>query len=81
MQNTLSDFPPTRFHITAYCECGHSALVGIVSLPSTLPVDTLRNRLRCSSCGSREIDIRIGWSVACAFAYGDGSAGLSSGVG
>lgn len=29
MVNTIADFPPDQFRITAYCECGHSAAVDL----------------------------------------------------
>ena len=70
MPNTLADFPVDRFHIYAYCACGHQARVPVDRLPPDLPVDVLRSRLCCSSCGSHEVGIRIVWMAAGGFQHG-----------
>jgi hypothetical protein len=74
MPNTLADFPPDRFAIHAYCECGHDAKIDLERLPSTLAIDTLRARLRCAACGRRDVSIRIGWTAAGGFAHSAGAA-------
>ena len=43
--NTLADFPPDRFAITAHCLCGHSAQIDYRLLPPETLVSSLRPRL------------------------------------
>ena len=69
MPNTLADFPPDRFAIHAFCECGHSDQVATARLPGELSIDALRSRLRCSVCGSRQVSIRIVWTAAGGFQH------------
>ena len=78
MPNTLADFPPERFAIYAFCECGHQASIDTASLPPELPVDTLRSRLRCRACSSRQVSIRIVWTAAGGFHH-SGGANLQAG--
>lgn len=73
MPNTLADFPPDRFAIHGYCDCGHDAQIDLASLPETLTIDSLRARLRCGACGGREVSIRIGWIAAGGFRYSAGA--------
>jgi hypothetical protein len=73
MQNTLADFPPDRFSIHAYCECGHNAQIDLARLSENLTINSLRARLRCAACGGREISIRIGWTAAGGFRYSAGA--------
>jgi len=69
MASTLADFPPDRFAIHAYCECGHSARVGADRLPADMQIQWLRSRLRCGACGSRQVSIRIEWTAAGGYKY------------
>ena len=63
--NTFSDFPPEEVTILAFCEaCGHQATVNWDSFPEDQIVQDLAKRLRCSSCGARECNIRIVFSGA-----------------
>ena len=70
MENTLADFPPDRFAITAHCPCGHSMQVDYRLLPCDTRVNSLRFRLVCSFCGRRHPGIRIQWVAAGGFRYG-----------
>ncbi len=47
--------------IEAACYCGHSARVDVSALPGSIPVPSLRGRLRCVECGERPIDVRPDW--------------------
>ena len=72
MPNRLSDFPPDRFAITAYCSCGRSAQIDYrLLLPETL-VNSLRPILVCTVCGKRDPGIRIHWAGAGGFKYSVG---------
>ena len=73
MPNTLADFPPDRFAIYAFCECGHTDQVATARLPAELPIDALRSRLRCRVCGSRQVSIRIIWTAAGGFHHSGGA--------
>lgn len=49
-------------HVVAYClVCNHSADVLVDHLPEDTPVPSLKRRMRCSACGSRDIDVRPAW--------------------
>ena len=61
--NTLADFPPNPFEINAYCTCGHGAKVDTAALPADLSVDRLQSLLRCRVWDSRDVSIRIGWTM------------------
>lgn len=58
MANTIADFPPEQFAITAYCECGHSAAIDLGALSPDLTVDRLKAGIRCQVCGSRGVAIQ-----------------------
>jgi hypothetical protein len=48
--------------VTATCEaCNHSADVNVDALPATVYVPQVARRLRCSSCGGKQINIRPAW--------------------
>lgn len=70
MSNYLADFPPDKFGIFAYCNCGRQAKVDTSRLPQSLPMDTLHRKLRCQACGGREISMRIVWTAAGGYAHG-----------
>jgi DNA-directed RNA polymerase subunit RPC12/RpoP len=69
--NTVDDFPATTFAIVAFCErCGRRAALDRENLPPKITIETLRRRLRCTGCGSRETSIRIVYTGAGGFRYG-----------
>jgi hypothetical protein len=72
MPNTLADFPPDRFAITAHCPCGHWATIDYRLLAPETPVNSLRPRLVCTVCGKREPSLNIHWSGAGGFKYSSG---------
>ena len=72
MENTLAEFPPERFAITAHCTCGHSAQIDYRLLPSETMVNSLRPRLVCRGCGKRDPGIRINWAAVGGFKYSSG---------
>lgn len=72
MANTLADFPPHQFAITAYCQCGYRAHVDYRQLPPEMLVSSLRTRLVCQVCGQHNPGIRIHWSAAGGFKYSSG---------
>jgi hypothetical protein len=78
MSNKLADFPPERFVIRAHCACGHDAPVPLARLPAGLTVAGLRSRLRCGSCGGREVGISIIWIAAGGYAHGYAGQGRDS---
>jgi hypothetical protein len=48
--------------VTATCEaCNHSADVIVDALPETVYVPHVARRLRCSSCGGKQINTRPAW--------------------
>jgi len=58
--NRIRDFDPAKHSIIAYCgRCGHSAAVNLEPLGPELPIPELRRRLRCTRCGTREVEIRV----------------------
>jgi hypothetical protein len=68
--NQIKDFDPKTQAIIAYCgECRHSATLNLELLQSELTVPDLRRRLRCTECGTREAEIRIGYIAAGGFRY------------
>jgi hypothetical protein len=69
MSNTIADFPPDRFEIRAYCECGHDAVLPVETLPADLTVDALRSRLCCQACGRRDVQLSIIWTAAGGYAH------------
>ena len=72
MANTLSDFPPDRFAITAYCPFGHSGQADYRLIPPNALVNSLRPRLVCKVCGKRDPSLSIHWSGAGGFKYQSG---------
>ena len=55
--NVLADFEPDRFGIIAFCnDCDH---VPAETLPPDVLMDAMHARLRCSECGSRNVQVRI----------------------
>ncbi len=63
--NQIRDFDPAVNAIIAYCqECGHSATLDLEQLQPELTIPDLRRRLRCTECGAREAEIRIGYIAA-----------------
>ena len=73
--NRLDDFPAETFTICAFCEaCGHRAAVARAAIPPDVPVQALPSRLRCTRCGARRASIRIVYTGAGGFHYGDGPA-------
>ena len=47
--------------IAAACACGHNGKADVTRLSDDLPVAMVRQRLRCSQCGSRPLDVRPDW--------------------
>ena len=47
--------------IVAECDCGRRAAVDVSRLPDLVEVPALARRLRCSSCGSRPVNVRPDW--------------------
>ncbi len=72
--NTLVDFPPDQFRILGGCEaCGHSDWLDRgKTLPDSLTIDALRERVTCQTCGSRDCGIRIVYFGSGGFRYGAG---------
>jgi hypothetical protein len=69
--NTLDDFPAETFGVLASCEaCGRQVWLDRAKVPAGVTVQALRNRLRCSGCGSRETSIRLVYTGAGGFRYG-----------
>lgn len=72
--NTLTDFPAEAFTILAFCDaCGRQMTLDRGTLPQGLTINDLRHRLRCAACGSRETSIRILYTGASGFRYGERS--------
>ncbi|MDJ0863352.1 MAG: hypothetical protein QNJ82_14085 [Gammaproteobacteria bacterium] len=68
----IGDFDPAKFTIYASCAtCGHSAPLDGDRVGQEVEVWTLPSRLRCAECGSRECSIRIVFTAAGEFAYGE----------
>ena len=68
--NYLSDFPPDQFTISLFCgACDHRADLDREKVPGYMTVQELRQRLRCSACGSRECSIRIAYAGAGGFKH------------
>ena len=63
--NRIRDFDPGVNAIIAHCgECRHSATLDLELLQPELTIPDLRRRLRCTECGAREAEIRIGYIAA-----------------
>jgi len=70
--NTLDDFPEDTFTILVFCDaCDRSAPLDRATVPDGLTVQELVKALRCTKCGSRDASIRIVYTVAGGFEYGD----------
>jgi hypothetical protein len=51
--------------VTAQCEaCNHQADVSVDALPETVHVPQVARRLRCSSCGGKQINTRPAWHTS-----------------
>jgi hypothetical protein len=73
--NTLDDFPAETFTILAFCDtCGYQAPLDRNRVPAGVTVQALRMRLRCSACGSRATSLRILYTGAGGFRYGETTA-------
>jgi len=70
--NTLEDFPAPAFTILVFCEtCGYRNPLDRAKVPEGRTVQVLVRWLRCSACGSREASIRIVYTGAGGFEYGE----------
>ena len=70
--NTLADFPAETFTIFVYCDtCDRSGALDRAKVPTGMTVQHLIKALRCSRCASRAASIRIVYTGAGGFAYGD----------
>lgn len=59
------------FKVYAVCiPCARMEAVDIGTLDPTMPVETLRHRLRCSGCNERRQDLRIVYVGPCERAAG-----------
>jgi hypothetical protein len=68
-ENTLDDFPAETFTTFVFCDaCDRSAPLDRSTVPEDMTVQQLITALRCSSCGSREAEIRIVYTGG-GFAY------------
>ncbi len=73
--NSLDAFPAETFTILAFCDaCGHQAPLDRNQVPGGVTVQALRDRLRCSACGSHATSIRILYTGAGGFRYGETTA-------
>jgi hypothetical protein len=71
-ENILADFPADAFTIFAWCDaCGHSGTFDRARVPEDIRMQTLHEKLRCSACGSRHVSIRIAYTGAGGFHYGE----------
>jgi hypothetical protein len=69
--NFVDDFPAATFTILAFCDaCGHQAPLERAMVPAGVTIQGLRQRLRCSTCGSHEVSLRILYTGAGGFRYG-----------
>ena len=50
--------------VLASCACGRETSVNVDSLPDFVEVPAVRQRVRCSACGARPIDVRPDWREA-----------------
>ncbi len=44
--------------VLASCACGHEASVNVDALADFVEVPAIRQRVRCSACGARPVDVR-----------------------
>ena len=76
--NRLDDFPAESFTILAFCDtCGHQAPLDRTHVPAGVTVQALRMRPRCSACGSHATSLRIVYTGAGGFRYGEATAVMS----
>jgi len=69
--NTLSDFPADQFRVLgAYEACGRVEWLDREKLLDDMTIDTLRERVTCQACGSRDCGIRIVYVGSGEFGYG-----------
>ncbi len=73
--DTLADYPLEKYHITGYCQCGHTGIVNGGQLPGDTRLDGLEQGLRCCACGARHPRVII------AHHGGIGNAAQHHGVG
>ncbi len=70
--NSLDDFPTENLTILAFYDyCGHQARLDQTRIPAGTTVQELRMRLRCSAYGSHATSLRIVYTGAGGFRYGD----------
>jgi hypothetical protein len=76
-ENTLADFPADAFTIFVWCDaCGHNGTFDRARVSEDIRMQTLHDKLRCSSCGSCHVSIRIAFTGAGGFHYGTPSAAV-----
>jgi len=69
-ENTLADFPADAFTIFVWCDaCGHNGTFDRARVSEDIRMQTLHDKLRCSSCGSCHVSIRIAYTGAGGFHY------------
>lgn len=65
--NKVGDFDPNKFTIVGFCaDCDYSAPV---KAGEDMEIPTLKARLSCSHCGSRNTSIRIIYTGAGGYEY------------
>jgi len=70
--NTLDDFPAGAFTILVFCDaCEHRSPLDRSKVPDGMSVQNLVQVLRCSACGARKASIRIVYTGAGGFEYGE----------
>lgn len=68
--NRIRDFDPATHAIIGYCgRCGHSAAVNLEPLEPEMTIPELRRRLKCTRCGSREVEMRIAYIAAGGYSH------------
>ena len=65
---TLGNLKDQELDVLAWCNaCGHNAVLALGPLVDRLgrdhPVPDVRQVMRCSECGSREVDTRPAWQT------------------
>jgi len=70
--NTLTDLPVDQFRILDACEVWGRADCWLdrKKIPDDMAIDTLRERVTCQTCGSRDCGIRIVYVGSGEFGYG-----------
>ncbi len=70
--NTLDDFPVEVFTILVFCDaCGHRNPLDRSKVRNGRTVQELVRLLRCGACGARAASIRIVYTGAGGFEYGE----------